>query len=99
MSSPSHRAAKRSKKTSPSRAFPVPCGKLLGNTGVDPETGKRVALFHPRRDVWTEHFRWDGVEIKGITPKGRATVQILRLNRPSILVIRDEETFHGRFPP
>ncbi len=73
--------------------------KEARQSGVDPESGKRVALFHPRRDVWTEHFRWQGVEVEGLTAKGRATVQALRLNRPSILNIRDEETLHGRFPP
>jgi len=73
--------------------------KEARQSAVDPETGNRVALFHPRRDIWTEHFRWRGVEVEGITPKGRATGHVLRLNRPSILPIRDEETLHGRFPP
>jgi HNH endonuclease len=66
---------------------------------VDPETNKRVPLFHPRRDVWTEHFECDGVKINGITTKGRATATLLKLNRPSILLIREEETLRGRFPP
>lgn len=73
--------------------------KEARQSGVDPQTDKRVALFHPRRDEWTEHFRWDGVEIEGISAKGRATVQVLRMNRPSILAIREEEIMHGRFPP
>jgi hypothetical protein len=67
-------------------------------TGLDKETGKRVALFHPRRDIWNKHFRWDGVELEGITPKGRATIEVLKLNRPSILAIRYEETLRGRHP-
>ena len=73
--------------------------KETRQSGVDSETGNRVSLFHPRRDVWTEHFRWAGIEIEGITPTGRGTIQVLRMNRPSILLIRDEETLHGRFPP
>jgi hypothetical protein len=73
--------------------------KQARQSGIDLESGKHVPLFHPRRDVSAEHFRWDGVELEGITPKGRATVRVLRLNRPSILLIRDEETLHGRFPP
>jgi HNH endonuclease len=73
--------------------------KAARQSGLDSETGKRVPLFHPRRDVWTQHFRWDGVEIQGITVKGRATVRIMRLNRPSILLIREEEALHGRFSP
>jgi hypothetical protein len=73
--------------------------KEARQTGVDPETRRRVPLFHPRRAGWDEHFRWDGVEVEGITAVGRATVAVLRLNRASILVIRDEESLRGRFPP
>jgi hypothetical protein len=68
-------------------------------SGLDSETGERVALFHPRRDDWNTHFRWDGFTIVGLTPKGRATVKLLRLNRPSIHAIRQEEAYRGRHPP
>lgn|ERR1051325_1430476 len=68
-------------------------------TGLDGETGRRVPLFHPRRDNWNEHFRWDGLEAVAITPKGRATIELLKLNRPSILAIREEEALRGRHPP
>ena len=42
----------------------------------DPETGEVTALFNPRLQVWSEHFRWsaDGLRIIGQTPVGRATV-------------------------
>ncbi len=49
-------------------------------TGIDPLTGEIVPLFHPRRDVWTDHFEWVGVNIAGITPKGRTTVRLLQMN-------------------
>jgi hypothetical protein len=51
-------------------------------TGVDPETGQRVSLFHPRTDVWEEHFCWqdDPPTIVARTPEGRATVVALDLN-------------------
>ncbi len=73
--------------------------KEARQTGLDAETGKRVPLFHPRQDVWDEHFRWIELELEGLTPKGRATIEQLKLNRPQILVIRDEERLRGRFPP
>jgi hypothetical protein len=73
--------------------------KEARQTAVDSETGKRVSLFHPRRDIWNEHFRWDGVVIEGFTTKGRATVQALKMNRKSILAIRQEEALRGRHPP
>ncbi len=73
--------------------------KEARQSGVDLETGKRVPLFHPRRDHWDEHFRLHGVEVEGTTAIGRVTVAVLRLNRPSILVIRHEESLRERFPP
>src|SRR5260221_14435307 len=69
----------------------VSCSLRKGarQSSVDVQTGKRVALFHPRRDRWSEHFRWDGLVLLGITAKGRATIDLLKLNRPSILAIRE----------
>ena len=29
--------------------------------GIDPYRGEVTRLFHPRRDVWDEHFQWDGI--------------------------------------
>jgi HNH endonuclease len=61
--------------------------KSIQTTSVDPETGETVELFHPRRHVWREHFTWseDGLRIAGLTPIGRATVALLRINRPPLL--------------
>ena len=61
--------------------------KAAATQAPDPETGVLVALFHPRQDIWLEHFRWstDGLSVEGITPTGRATVQRLQMNRtPSV---------------
>src|SRR5688500_12855350 len=41
--------------------------------GVDSETGTIVRLYHPRSDVWDEHFAWRGAVLAGRTPIGRAT--------------------------
>jgi|SRR5579871_1964493 len=78
----------------------VSCSLRKGarQSAADVRTGKQVALFHPRRDRWSEHFRWDGLVLVGITAKGRATVDLLKLNRSSILAIRQEETLRGRHP-
>jgi hypothetical protein len=48
----------------------------------DPESGKEVELFHPRRHLWAKHFRWsrDCLRIEGRTAVGRATVSSLDLN-------------------
>lgn len=49
-------------------------------TGIDVETGAFVPLFHPRRDVWDEHFAFEEARLVGKTPKGRATVAVLQMN-------------------
>lgn len=66
--------------------------------GFDIETGKTVKIFHPRDDDWNEHFEWKEVTVKGKTPKGRATVDLLNLNRRLILAIREEEILLKRHP-
>ena len=37
---------------------------------VDPKTSLTVALFHPRRDEWKDHFHWEGPLLVGDTPTG-----------------------------
>jgi hypothetical protein len=65
----------------------------------DPDSNATVPLFNPRKDHWTEHFRWDGERIIGITGLGRATVFALDLNHSRRLQIRQAEAWFGLFPP
>ena len=58
-------------------------------TGIDPQTGEVIRLFDPRRDVWFEHFRFDIVEIIGLTSKGRATASLFEMNHPERLRVRE----------
>jgi hypothetical protein len=64
-------------------------------TGVDPMTGELVPLFHPRRDRWREHFVFHGPRIEGLTPIGRATLQVLAMNDPRRLELRSEFLARG----
>jgi len=57
-------------------------------SGIDPSTGEMTAIFHPRQDQWPEHFVFDGLDIVGLTSKGRTTVAVLRLNDPVHLRLR-----------
>jgi hypothetical protein len=41
--------------------------------GIDPVSARVVALFHPRRDLWRQHFRWHGARLVGLTASARAT--------------------------
>jgi hypothetical protein len=48
---------------------------------VDPGTNQTVSLFSPRCDPWDTHFKsLQSGEIVGLTPIGRATIDLLRLN-------------------
>ena len=69
--------------------------KEARRSAIEPNTNRRVAVFHPRRQGWRDHFRWEGFRIVGLTPTGRATVAALQMNRPLILAIRQEEAARG----
>ncbi|HEY2411998.1 MAG TPA: HNH endonuclease signature motif containing protein [Pirellulaceae bacterium] len=58
------------------------CNRYKGPNlaGIDPETGNMVALFHPRRDAWEDHFFWEAAILRGRSPIGRATIAVLRIN-------------------
>ena len=73
--------------------------KEARRSGLDVETGRTVALFHPRRQSWSDHFVWDDVRVVGLTATGRVTISTLNLNRTIILNIRREEIERGRHPP
>jgi hypothetical protein len=75
--------------------------KWTRTRGPDPQTAKQVALFNPRRQKWAQHFCWseDGVEVIGLTPCGRATVAVLRLNNSLALTVRRHWVSAGWHPP
>lgn len=59
-------------------------------SGIDPLTGGVEILFHPRRDQWADHFAFRGTHLHGLTPSGRATVEVLALNDARRLDLRQE---------
>ena len=59
-------------------------------TSIDPDTGAVVALFHPRQDIWIEHFTRRGGHVVGLTPTGRATVRVLNMNASHRVELREE---------
>ncbi len=70
-------------------------------TAHDPRTGRRVRMFDPRRQRWTDHFRWsnDHGRIVGKTVVGRATIEALEMNRPRIVHVRLLWAAIGLHPP
>jgi hypothetical protein len=69
--------------------------------GFDVISKLEVDLFHPRFDIWSEHFCWsdDTSQIIGITATGRVTVEELRLNRIELLNLRQLLFGAGKHPP
>ena len=70
-------------------------------TAVDPDSGETVLLFNPRQQPWADHFAWspDGLRVVGRSPEGRATIDLLALNRDRIISIREADRIVGRHPP
>jgi hypothetical protein len=65
---------------------------------IDPQTHTTVRLFHPREQIWTEHFQLtDEFVFEGLTPTGRATIETLGMNRIAVVSIRRELHILGRF--
>jgi hypothetical protein len=67
--------------------------------GIDPDTGKLAPLFHPRRQSWSRHFRWEGPRLIGRTRSGRVTIAVLAINDPSFVALREALIAGGFFPP
>jgi len=67
-------------------------------TAIDPVDGAIVPLFNPRSQAWEEHFAIEGARIIGLTPLGRATVVLLRLNDRVRVLQRQFLIDAGRYP-
>jgi len=64
---------------------------------VLPDTGELIALFHPRRQSWAEHFVWQGAVLAAKTSVGRATIDMLKINLPERVAFREELRKAGVF--
>ncbi len=58
-------------------------------SGRDPATGRVTKLYHPRRHKWDYHFRFDGNTLLGRTAIGRTTIDVLRMNHPQLIALRE----------
>ncbi len=68
-------------------------------SGIDTQTRQLTPLYHPRRDRWSDHFRWRGPRLVGLTPIGRVTIQVLNINHPEDVKLRRMLIGEGAFPP
>lgn len=75
------------------------CNKHKGPNiaGIDPSTRQLAALFHPRRQLWDRHFRWDGPILVGRTRSARATICVLAINDFDLVAYRSELMEEGAY--
>jgi len=70
-----------------------PCNLFKGTNLTTTISGQDeyVNLYHPRKDIWTDHFslRPDG-RIIGLTVTGEATLELLRFNTTEQITARAE---------
>jgi hypothetical protein len=58
-------------------------------SGYDPDRSEIIPLFHPRRDQWSAHFRFDGPFIRGLSAIGRTTIWVLQMNIAERVKLRE----------
>lgn len=75
--------------------------KYIRTEAIDPQTDQLVELYNPRKENWDKHFTWsdDYTQILGLTPTGRASVELLQLNRPGNQNLRRVLHQSGDHPP
>jgi hypothetical protein len=76
------------------------CNLLKGTnlTSLDPDTNALTRLFHPRDNLWEDHFRIEGSCIFGITDVGRTTVWLLEMNCEERVALRSVLQEAGEWP-
>lgn len=74
--------------------------KHIHSAWIDPSTGLMTPLFHPRKDNWPDHFSWSGdfTLLIGLTPVGRATIDLLQMNRQRLVNLRKALLSYGAHP-
>jgi hypothetical protein len=76
------------------------CNSFKGSDigSLDAVTRKLTPLFNPRRHKWSRHFRWEGPYLVGRTAIGRVTAEVLKINDPFRVELREELMAEGLFP-
>jgi hypothetical protein len=80
------------------------CPKCNGYKGsnvaaLDPQTGGAARLYDPRQQLWDDHFRINpDATLVGLTPEGRTTVVVLRINDEERVQQRLGELAAGDYP-
>jgi hypothetical protein len=66
---------------------------------LDPLTRDATKLYNPRQQEWDDHFSINpDATLTGLTPEGRTTIQVLRINRTERVKQRLGEMIVGDYP-
>lgn len=67
------------------------CNRYKGPNvaGIAAAGGVVTRLFHPRLDVWEEHFTWEGPVLIPRSDIGAVTIAVLRINLPNGVAVRE----------
>ena len=77
------------------------CNRFKGPhiAALDPLTEEPTRLYNPREQAWEEHFElMADMTIVALTPEGRATIAVLRMNMPRRVIERYEAWARGDYP-
>ncbi|MFZ4816161.1 MAG: HNH endonuclease [Phototrophicaceae bacterium] len=77
------------------------CNSYKGSNvaALDPQTGSATRLYHPRQQHWDDHFSINSdATLSGLTPEGRATIAVLRINSKERVKQRLGELAVGDYP-
>ena len=66
-------------------------------SSIDPSTGDIVAIYHPRQNIWGDHFIVRDAKIEGVSATGRATIRLLQMNAKRRVEVRRELIDEGLF--
>jgi len=68
-----------------------PCNVHKGTNlaTIDPDTGLQTNVFDPRQNDWTDHFALLEYSLVGLSPVGRGSIQLLKMNLPRRIELRE----------
>ena len=73
----------------------------MGGTGIPFDLYRRLKRTPQAVGIYKfgRHFAWQGARLVGLTPCGRATADVLNINEPHRIELRELLILGGVFPP
>jgi len=77
----------------------VRCNSYKGPNiaGLSPTSRELTRLYHPRQDNWNDNFAFSGPTIVGLSEIGKTTIELLQMNHPDYIALRESLIAEGSF--